>query len=111
MRGPVFWVTPGQKVILEFRIHFNYVPKLELLLKLELNPKLAANLQKIKLLPGKSFTALTRYASFEFLIPKSFAKDSLDSLGNFTIMEGSRQIYHEELFGVEVMPNTDYFEK
>lgn len=110
MRDQRFWLTGGQDVFLQFIVHFNYLPKGDIQIDLSLDRRLQAGSQSKRLALGASYTALTRFARFKFTVPTAL-RESLDTLGSFAIRQDQKQIHHDELYGVEIKPNTDYFEK
>lgn len=110
MKESRFWVTNGQNVTVKFVLKFSFIPKREVKINLTLNNALHETAKSAKLLPGKYYTELSRQAQFSFLIPND-VKDSINPLGEFEITEAGKQIYHEELAGVVVKEQTEYFEK
>ncbi len=111
MRPRRFWVTPGQRIFLSFEMTFSFIPKGSVTLELELDHIVSTKkiIKKIPVGLNHQFTIMREIVNF--ILPTPFSIGDLNSLGKITISDDDGQLYHDRIFGISVIPNTDYFEQ
>lgn len=110
MRTKPYLITKGQTVQLHFVITFEEIPKKDIIVKLQLNYNIQLEPISFKLTEGKYHELINREYFYRFVIPETISVRNIDSLGTFEILEGTDQLIHGELSGVDIIDKTRYFE-